>query len=667
MTRNAGKRAYFCYYSMMLLSKSSHRIILALCLLAFPACRQGPQPASEVPALRSETVGPPAGGIEEALAGLAVADGRIRVRAPLPPATSPELDLEVRRLLLRNLKVQAVRVAARAVRSAPGDAGALCALSFALRRAGRLEKAAAAARSAIDLEPRSASGWTALARALERLGERREALAAWHDVAALEPPTAPVHRRLAALAALTGDRRAAARHAAAAPGTNWPLGAAAPPSRVTGNIPVSVGPAVRIDSGGGTSDAAEVSLAASAEGFLVAAWNDLREATAAGEWRLGWSTSDDGGLSWSDGLLRPPGALAGDFEGDPMTAFDEVTGTLWVGGTQFSGDELYLSRRLAGETDFSPPAIVVDGLFLDRAQLAVGADPSAPAATLLHMAHITGLQTSADLGDTWTPIVAWPIAGFAHHPATGPDGEVYVTYSDFNDLIVFQRSLDGGATLEPAVTAAVRMDVWDTQDGSRFPGRFRVAPLPFLASSPVDGTLYCLYFDTSEVTVGQANVDLYLTVSSNRGDTWSTPAVINGDGDPPGDQFLPWIEVDAAGRVHVVFFDSRHTPQLDDVEDGRIDVYHAVSADHGTTWTETRLTGEPFGTDVIAWPLFPDLQFLGDYLGLATAGGRTWVAYPTTENGDLDVFVREIFVGEPLIFADGFESGDTSAWAAAVP
>ena len=283
------------------------------------------------------------------------------------------------------------------------------------------------------------------------------------------------------------------------------------------------------------------------------------------------------------------------------------------------------------------------------------------------MAHIAGLQTSADLGDTWAPIVAWPINGFAHHPATGPDGEVYVTYSDFNDLIVFQRSLDGGVTLEPAVTAAVRMDVWGTQDGSRFPGRFRVAPLPYLASSPVDGTLYCLYFDTSEITGDQANVDLYLTVSSDRGDTWSTPAVINGDADPPGDQFLPWIEVDAAGRVHVVFFDSRHTPQLDDVEDGRIDVYHAVSTDHGATWTETRLTDEPFGTDVISWPLFPDLQFLGDYLGLATAGGRTWVAYPTTENGNLDVFVREIFVGEPLIFADGFESGNTSAWAAAVP
>ena len=632
---------------------------IALCTLACSGYHQSSEPApGQAQAGPSAAVGPARGGLEEALRGLVVEDGRIRALAASPPATAPALtpgalDLRLQQLFREGRKGQALRLAVRAVRSSPGDAGMLCALSYALRRSRLLEEAAAAARTAIDLAPREAAAHAALARSLEKLGQHHDAIAAWETAAALPPSTlrplaeGAFHRRLAALYALTGDREAAAWHVGLAPATNWPLAGARTRAQIVGEgagLEVAVGPAVRIDTGGGTSHAAEVSLAATTDGVLVAAWNDLREADP-DAWRLGWATSDDGGLTWNDDLLRAPGAPPEDFAGDPMTAFDPRTGTLWVGGTHFF-QELYLSRRLAG-AEFTPPANFVEGLFVDRAQLAVGPDPSSPEATLLHVAHFSGLQTSADLGETWGPVVAWGGDGYAQHPTTGPDGELYITYADFTDRIFFQRSLDGGATLEPPVEVAVRMDVWDAQEGFNFPGHFRVPPLPFLASSPVDGTLYCLYFDTTEIVDGEANVDLYLTVSSDRGATWSTPTVVNGDADPPGDQFLPWIEVDAAGRVHLIFFDTRNTPQLDDAEDAQVDVYHSVSADRGVTWTESRLTQEPFGTAVIAWPIAGQPQFLGDYLGLATAGDRTWAIYPSTENGDLDVFVREIIVGTP--------------------
>ena len=640
----------------------------------------GCQPHHSAPRADGRTVspapvetGPSSARLQQALTGLAFDSGRVRVVAALPEDTQPtpggatQIDNQVRQLLRQGRKRQALEAAVRAVRSSPANGPALTLLSLALRRAGLVDAAAAAARTAIDLQPHAAPPRIALARSLEQSGRYDDALAAWKAVAASTPSTPQVQRRLAALHHLLGDRESAARHAAATAGSNWPLAAgrlADRAERRSIELPVSVGPAVRIDTGGGMAHAAEVSLAATDDGLLVAAWNDLREAGAAGEWRLGWATSDDAGLSWSDGLLRPPGALPGDFEGDPMTAFDPRTGTLWVGGTQFFGDELYLSRRPAGAAEFTAPEIVATG-FLDRGQLVAAPDPQQPQTTLLHMAHISGLQTSADFGQTWGAVVAWAESGFAHHPTAGLDGEVYVTYSDFEDRILMQRSLDGGSTLESAVEVAIRMDTWDTQDGSRFPGLFRVAPLPFLASSPVDGTLYCVYFDTTEVVEGQANVDLYLTTSGDRGLTWSLPSVVNEDADPPGDQFHPWIEVDDAGRIHLVFFDSRNTLQDDDVEDGRIDVYHSVSNDSGASWTETRLTSQPFSTDVAQWSV-NQLQFLGDYLGLATAGGRTWVAYPTTENGDLDLFVREIAVGE-LIVADGFESGATTAWTGSSP
>ena len=50
---------------------------------------------------------------------------------------------------------------------------------------------------------------------------------------------------------------------------------------------------------------------------------------------------------------------------------------------------------------------------------------------------------------------------------------------------------------------------------------------------------------------------------------------------------------------------------------------------------------DSFGTD---WQLLRQ-QFLGDYLGMAVAGGRVHVGYPTNADGELDVVVQRIDLG----------------------
>jgi hypothetical protein len=141
---------------------------------------------------------------------------------------------------------------------------------------------------------------------------------------------------------------------------------------------------------------------------------------------------------------------------------------------------------------------------------------------------------------------------------------------------------------------------------------------------------------TSTLPDGSYNVDLYFTRSIDGGQTWSTPRVLNGDGDLPGDQFFPWIEVDKQGRLHVLYFDTRRNPQPDDAPLIYIDAYYALSSDRGETWQEHRLTPQPYTYGS---------GFIGDYLGLAAAGDRVYAAYPYATIGtDLDLYVSTVVV-----------------------
>ncbi len=258
--------------------------------------------------------------------------------------------------------------------------------------------------------------------------------------------------------------------------------------------------------------------------------------------------------------------------------------------------------------------------FVDKGWMAAGLRFGVPDSTRLYCAYNLGLIWSDDLGDTWTnPISLGSGIGFL--PRVGPNGEVYVAYWDFGTGVNMWRSLDGGINFSHH-EIATRMDVWGTQDGSRAPGNFRVPSMNYLDVDPDTGTLYAVYFDTTDIDPGPPtrwNLDMYFTKSINNGTSWTTPVVINQDATPTGDQFLPWVEVDHAGRIHVVSFDSRHVVQDDDGGEGFFDVYYTYSTDGGDTWTEARLTPNTWSS--------AGVSFIGDYNGMAVAGDRMLPVY----------------------------------------
>ncbi len=645
-----------------------------LCSILLTACTFGELPRSAGPAEPALPVGPtrePAGRLAAAWRGLLFENGLVRPAVTTAAESDPEAAAQLvatgRHELAAGRAVAAVAAFTEAILAAPEAPEPFVGLGQALLLIRERARAEAAFRTALALEPNHPEAHDRLARLLYQRGDRDQAVVHWQQAVANDPGLASAHLRLAAAYFYRGAMEPAASHlgAARAAGARVP---AALPALLAGREPprarirpssAQPGTRIRIDPGGGTAMAAETAIAAdlASPGEIVAAWNDLRESPIDGFWRLGVGASIDGGQTWSDFVVRPPADSQTPFEGDPMTAHDPRTGNLWIGGTAFF-ESIFVARKIPGTTSFEPAVVAHEGAFVDKGWLAAGSPPGDPTATHLYLAHNEGFQVSDDLGATWSqPLPLGEV--ISPLPRVTSGGEIYVSsWEAFGDEIWLHRSFDGGASLDGPRLIATRMDVWDTQAQDHSPGQYRLPPLPVSAVDANDGTLYCVYPDTTGVAGAEYNVDLYFTRSDNQGLDWSPVRIVNGDSDPPADQFFPWLEVDAAGGLHLAFFDTRRIPQSDTDPNGLIDVYYSFSGDRGSTWTEHRLTTVPIDTSLAEWPAMG--QFLGDYIGLSVAGDEVYVAYPSTENGDLDIFVQTITSG--LIFADGFESGDFSAW-----
>ncbi len=411
--------------------------------------------------------------------------------------------------------------------------------------------------------------------------------------------------------------------------------------------PPAVGPQQRIDVDGGTFAASETTGGVSAvnPNEIVAAWNDWRASPGVSNEvvRAGVALSADGGQTWTDFLVRPPAPNQSGVEGDPMTAYDPRTGTLWVGAISFAGNGgLYVARKDPGDDFFQPSVIADAGGNIDKCWMVAGRNRLTPNSTRLYIAYNLGVIRSSDFGDSWTdPVTLGQGLGFL--PRIGPTGELYVAYWDVNqNRFELKRSLDGGVSFVTRVIA-LRMDTWSIETfNTRFPGTMRVPPLVSLDVDRTSGTLYAVWPDTTDFSqgAGTANVDVYFSKSVDSGETWSVPVVLNGEGPFVGDQFFPWIEVDPTGRLHVLFFDTRNTNQVDQTINGMIDVYYAYSEDAGASWNEIRLTPVPWNSanDGLNRPE----QFLGDYLGMGVTDDHAWPIYPATHNGDTDIYTNEI-------------------------
>jgi hypothetical protein len=193
--------------------------------------------------------------------------------------------------------------------------------------------------------------------------------------------------------------------------------------------------------------------------------------------------------------------------------------------------------------------------------------------------------------------------------AVGPDGTLYVTWSQ-DDELMFTSSRDGGKTFARArsiLHTAPIMFAIETLD--------RANGFPQIAVDPKSRRLYVTWSDYRH-----GDLDVFLSSSEDGGKHWTEATRVNNDPVHNGaDQFFQWLAVDPVdGAVNVIFYDRRIDPR-----NRKQVVVLARSTDQGHTFNNYAWTDEAFEAGGV---------FFGDYTGLAAYAGRVygvWTEKPT--------------------------------------
>jgi hypothetical protein len=180
----------------------------------------------------------------------------------------------------------------------------------------------------------------------------------------------------------------------------------------------------------------------------------------------------------------------------------------------------------------------------------------------------------------------------------------------------FTKSTDGGRTWEPAreIQRIVPIpSIFPRQS-------FRNLSLPIMAAGPEGElhVTYADYNPAPDPASDEDGLqaDIKITSSLDGGASWSTPERVNQDL-TNADQFQPYVRATKSGQVNVSFFDRRLDAPEPPLHPGNffIDNFLARSNDGGATWKETRLSHDSWDPSINP-PISPSGEFIGDYQGL---------------------------------------------------
>jgi len=206
-------------------------------------------------------------------------------------------------------------------------------------------------------------------------------------------------------------------------------------------------------------------------------------------------------------------------------------------------------------------------------------------------------------------------------PCTGPNGEIYVSWSGPSG-IVLNKSTDGGLNwLSEDKFITTQPGGWDYA----IPGIYRANGLPITAcdisNGPYRGTLYVNWSDQRN---GAADTDVFLIKSTDGGNTWSAVKRVNDD--PAGkQQFFTWMTIDqTTGYLYFVYYDRRN------YTNNQTDVYMAKSTDGGETFTNFKVSATPFTPT--------SSVFFGDYTNISAVNNKVRPIWARLDNSTMSIY-----------------------------
>lgn len=297
------------------------------------------------------------------------------------------------------------------------------------------------------------------------------------------------------------------------------------------------------------------------------------------------ASSDDGGDSWSDGIIVHESDLGVSFNDKEWLGIHPQTGTMLV---SWQKEPLIDSLR--------------------SVEAATGAD--------VDVGDVV-VSRSNDGGQTWS-LFEKVSRGFhsngtqVAYTADGRTHLLWVNYEGDGTLDYAYSDDDGATWSEPVAVATV--DVIPPYE--RYS---RMHTLPALVADPNGTSLYAVWHDERN-----GDADVFAVASHDAGDSWGDAVrVPAGEAGDDVLQLYPWAAVDPGGRLHVTYYDSAADPDCP-----LFHYVHAVSDDGGATFSYPgNLSSEGFS-------VFQDSacgnelsHSFGDYTGAAAGPAGVYAAW----------------------------------------
>ena len=402
---------------------------------------------------------------------------------------------------------------------------------------------------------------------------------------------------------------------------------------------------------------------------LISTWQQDRWSNG-GAQGITVATSFDAGTSWTNRSLPVSrcgdgnAANGGDYEraSDPWVTFSP-NGTAYqmslsISGTSFqagSSSAMLVSRSTdGGRTWANPVTLIRDGAQFFNDKNTITADFTDSRYVYAVWDRLTSdnrgptvLARTADGGATWEParVIYDPGIGnqtIGNVVASLPDGNIVNFFTQLNTVagnlvgsFAVMRSGDKGLTWTQPITISSFLGIGtrDPETGaairdSGFLGQISVGP---------QGQLYVVWQD-ARFSNGARDA-IAFSRSTDGGLTWSLPVRVNADASVQG--LIPSVNARADGTIGVSYFDMRSNTA--DPATLLTDYWLATSRD-GVNWTDRRISA---AFDLAVAPVARGL-FLGDYMGLVSAGSNFYPLYVRTNSGNLanrnDVFMTPINV-----------------------
>ena len=335
------------------------------------------------------------------------------------------------------------------------------------------------------------------------------------------------------------------------------------------------------------------------DGNLVGGWNDSSHSDIPSPSSFcGYGTSDDGGLTWTDGGPILATGI-GDILGDPDIAVDSA-GTFWYSAMVNHGSFKYglvVTKSIDGGFTFGSPVLAHAGSSDDKVLMAIDSTGGAHDGNIyvcavdfstfssFNLFCTTSTNGGASFGAAKSICPTCSAGSYqAPYPVVGPDGTLYVAWSAFITQSITQiqisQSTDGGQSFQrlpdpmAGFTASSNSTASIQCGRNALNGKVRYMDFASLAVGQ-DGVLHILY---SQNGAGDDDADI-MYVNSEDGQTWSVPLKINDDA-TESDNFMPTLAVNENGILGAYWYDRR-----EDASNFDYKIYGSRSLDGGAAWT----------------------------------------------------------------------------------